>query len=133
MPLREDPTYHVGGLTKNDLSLLLAPLPTLPILDFFLFRFKQNASSTLFSLWLLSLSLCETKRVVAAIVAVTLVPPQRYVSEISQRAGPEDRRRLCSAWSDRNTDHSTQRRAGEEPPRMDKRGQCAQARRADGL
>ena len=34
MPLREDPTYHVGGLTKNDLSLLLAPLPTLPILDF---------------------------------------------------------------------------------------------------
>ena len=35
MPLREDPTYHVGGLTKKrPFYLSLAPHPTLPILDF---------------------------------------------------------------------------------------------------
>ena len=45
MPLREDPTYHVGGLTKNDLSLLLAPLPTLPILSFFLNKMLALLSS----------------------------------------------------------------------------------------
>ena len=34
MPLREDPTYHVGGLTKKTTFLSLAPPPTLPILNF---------------------------------------------------------------------------------------------------
>ena len=58
MPLREDPTYHVGGLTKNMTCLVASSSPHAPHPRLFLK--KQNASSTSSRPKLLFLSLFAT-------------------------------------------------------------------------